>query len=210
MTPYLSYALEKALAVEHDALWEHVVSCIESETLHKGIIVLNERRKVVYLNDTARNIMRLFDSPKSVKPGARYGNLEARLLQVLHEFSSRDRHTGKFQINIKAAKQVVSVKIGRIMAKGSQLYKFILEPEESLFQLSRLIDLGLTARQSEVVFLVCSGLTNTEISSKLCISELTVENHLRSIYKKTNVKNRTSLANYVFSQLDRGTLNHAP
>ena len=37
------------------------------------------------------------------------------------------------------------------------------------------------------------GLDNKEIAAKLNITELTVKTHLRNIYKKLNVKNRTQL-----------------
>ena len=52
---------------------------------------------------------------------------------------------------------------------------------------------GLTKREIEVVNLLFLGLKNFEISTKLFISEYTVENHLKSIYQKIGVKNRTSL-----------------
>jgi len=52
---------------------------------------------------------------------------------------------------------------------------------------------GLTARQIDIAQLVGVGLTNADIAGKLCISTRTVENHLRAIYEKANVNNRTSL-----------------
>ena len=52
---------------------------------------------------------------------------------------------------------------------------------------------GLTGREIEVVSLLSEGITNKEIGNKLFISEYTVENHLRSIYRKMGVTNRTAV-----------------
>lgn len=59
--------------------------------------------------------------------------------------------------------------------------------------------LGLTARETEVARLVCTGSSNTEIGRVLGISLRTVENHLRSIYAKAQVSSRTQLAAQVLS-----------
>lgn len=55
-------------------------------------------------------------------------------------------------------------------------------------------DQRLSARELEVVQLVSLGLTNKEVSNVLGISVRTVENHIRSIFKKLDVKTRTRLA----------------
>jgi DNA-binding CsgD family transcriptional regulator/tetratricopeptide (TPR) repeat protein len=51
---------------------------------------------------------------------------------------------------------------------------------------------GLTAREVEVLRLVAEGLTDIEVSDKLFISPRTVSQHLRSIYNKLDVSNRTA------------------
>ena len=52
---------------------------------------------------------------------------------------------------------------------------------------------GLTRRQKEIVRLVQSGFTNSQMSGALNISAKTVENHLTRIYAKTYTHNKTSL-----------------
>ena len=51
----------------------------------------------------------------------------------------------------------------------------------------------ITKKESAVLELLTKGLDNKEIATKLNITELTVKTHLRNIYKKLNVKNRTQL-----------------
>ena len=50
---------------------------------------------------------------------------------------------------------------------------------------------GLTQRESEILSCMVSGLSNRGIASKLVIGEETVKSHLRSIYRKLGVNDRT-------------------
>ena len=53
---------------------------------------------------------------------------------------------------------------------------------------------GLTKRESEILSLVVTGLSNRGIAGKLVIGEETVKTHLSSIYRKFGVGDRTSAA----------------
>lgn len=55
---------------------------------------------------------------------------------------------------------------------------------------------SLTAREREVINLICQGHKNKTLSSTLHISEATVSHHLTSIYRKLEVEDRTSLVIY--------------
>ena len=52
----------------------------------------------------------------------------------------------------------------------------------------------LTKREIQILKLVCTGLSNREISQKLFVSEHTVKFHIVSILKKFNAKNRIHLS----------------
>jgi Response regulator containing a CheY-like receiver domain and an HTH DNA-binding domain len=52
---------------------------------------------------------------------------------------------------------------------------------------------SLTDRELEVSRLVASGFSNREIGEQLKISEQTVKNHTRAIYRKMTVSNRVEL-----------------
>jgi DNA-binding CsgD family transcriptional regulator len=54
----------------------------------------------------------------------------------------------------------------------------------------------LTQRELEIVRAVCEAKTNQEIAEALSISLSTVKQHLRSIFAKTQVKNRVQLVRY--------------
>lgn len=54
----------------------------------------------------------------------------------------------------------------------------------------------LTARELEIVRMLCRGLRNKEIASQLVISEHTVKVHLRNIYAKLEVDGRLALMRF--------------
>lgn len=57
-------------------------------------------------------------------------------------------------------------------------------------------DIELTRREMQVLKLLCDGLYNKEIASRLLISEKTVKNHVSSILRKIGVFDRTQAAVY--------------
>jgi DNA-binding NarL/FixJ family response regulator len=52
----------------------------------------------------------------------------------------------------------------------------------------------LSARQREILEMVVEGLSNAEIAARLYISESTIKQHLRAVYKVLGVHNRTEAA----------------
>jgi DNA-binding CsgD family transcriptional regulator len=64
-------------------------------------------------------------------------------------------------------------------------------------------ELGLTHRESEVLFWTSKGKTNREVGLVLSMSPRTVNKHLEQIYKKMNVENRTAAASACVSLLNK-------
>jgi DNA-binding NarL/FixJ family response regulator len=52
----------------------------------------------------------------------------------------------------------------------------------------------LSARKREVLELVVEGLSNAEIAGRLYLTESTIKQHLRAVYKVLGVSNRTEAA----------------
>lgn len=61
----------------------------------------------------------------------------------------------------------------------------------------------LTPRQSEVLALVAQGKQNRHIARALCITEHTVEAHLRIIFQKLVVRTRTAASSYYWRSRQR-------
>jgi DNA-binding NarL/FixJ family response regulator len=53
---------------------------------------------------------------------------------------------------------------------------------------------GLTARGREILELVVEGLSNAEIARRLYLSESTIKQHVRAVYRVLGVRNRTEAA----------------
>jgi DNA-binding CsgD family transcriptional regulator len=68
----------------------------------------------------------------------------------------------------------------------------------------------LTARETRVAQLVLQGRSTAEIGAALCISALTVQDHLKAVFAKTGVNNRRSLVAQVFAQQHQPPEGGAP
>jgi DNA-binding NarL/FixJ family response regulator len=61
-------------------------------------------------------------------------------------------------------------------------------------------DFPLTGRELEILQLVASGCTNSDVAGKLWVTEQTVKFHLRNIYRKLDVANRTQASHFAHVQ----------
>jgi len=61
-------------------------------------------------------------------------------------------------------------------------------------------DLRLTRREVEILQLVASGSTNRAVAGRLWVTEQTVKFHLRNIYRKLDVTNRTQASHFAHAR----------
>jgi DNA-binding CsgD family transcriptional regulator len=87
--------------------------------------------------------------------------------------------------------------IEAIMADSSWLTRMIVEKFSALRQGTRSparssdIDI-LTGREREVLWLICEGRSDSEMSETLRLSQNTVRNHIASLYRKIGVNRRSA------------------
>ncbi|MCO5180739.1 MAG: helix-turn-helix transcriptional regulator [Candidatus Promineofilum sp.] len=66
---------------------------------------------------------------------------------------------------------------------------------------------GLTDRERQVLGLVADGHTDAEIAGMLTLSVYTVQNHVKSILRKLNARNRTQ-AGTIYHQANMTNSSH--
>jgi len=109
-----------------------------------------------------------------------------------------------FEASFKAIRKdnnlvTFNIKGSNIEYKGEKrLVATVIEARESGEDLREEIKLSstikLSTRELEILKLICLGLSNAEIATKLFLSERTIEGHRARIYMKTETKSAVSLA----------------
>jgi DNA-binding CsgD family transcriptional regulator len=205
MVPYLEEILQKNILLSQIKYQAEVLETISLNLNHKGIVLLDESFVPIYVDEKAKKIL------SSLRPGdddqGAYGlylpqeiSRQCETLKAL-ACDSEEPNYHPLRLELEQAGEQLSVLVRLIKRKNRPLHFLIYlearDREEPLAQI--LCNFGLTRREQEVAHLVCMGLKNNEISDRLFISAHTVENHLRSIYWKLGVCNRTSLVHRVMS-----------
>lgn len=75
----------------------------------------------------------------------------------------------------------------RVIAKPKIKYT---DPPTAIDE-NKIVDLGISNREYEVLQLISTGLSNQEIAQKLFISESTVKTHVSNLLMKLDAKRRT-------------------
>lgn len=187
--------LETKTQLQDQRFINHFLGSQKTET---GLAVLNSEFQVMFANLSGQNHLNI-----KQQRGTCYLPIQEELklklkaaLQGLDVFDNKQLRTAglnSFELTYGQTGIRMSVKhcevnkeprivLNTSRAKHNNLDNLLLEKYQ------------LTKRESGLAVLVAQGLTNPQISEQLNISIRTVENHLRSIYSKVGVHNRTSLA----------------
>lgn len=182
---------------ERSAIFESIAM----DMPYKSKMFLNESLEPIYMDENAKKIISSLFQGEEGQGGSPFLLPEEirQRCEELKKAASLEKHPGphqhRFSLDISGAGQQLSILV-RLIKKQNRAPVFLicLEREDPILALNdRLRKSGVTPREREVVYHVCQGLKNSEISGKLYISRYTVENHLKSIYEKLGIHNRTAL-----------------
>jgi len=207
--PYLSGALKAAIVSEKNTALESVIHSLIPDLPYSGLIIFDRFLEPIYKDERAISILstlgvpgREFNSRSSSGQRDIYGYCK----KLLGSFEGKENAGARelqFDLFSEGSRQKVSVRARLIYEqKSGPLYLLFFNPEEHILGMTKdLRSMGLTRREVEVVHLLAKGSKNAEIAERLCISEYTVENHLRSIYRKMGVSNRTAVVHQLLQIL---------
>ena len=199
LAPHLSAAADRVYMAQEMALYKRAMDTLSYGLMNKGLLVLDENLSLVFANDYAR---KAFASREEFNTELRY------VPKQIVEASETLLAQGILLSNMASANFVLEKREPRIegyvrvnaAADGSQLFLAFFNSDEFGGLNPRVCKaFGLTKREIEITQCVVEGKTNSEVAEELFISVRTVQNHLRSIYEKCEVNNRTSLSNKVLS-----------
>jgi DNA-binding CsgD family transcriptional regulator len=91
----------------------------------------------------------------------------------------------------------------RLAERNSPQQLLLLTEEQSVFSMELLQTLGLTVRESEVLYWLAEGKSNPEIGIILESSPRTVGKHVEHILEKLRVETRSAALLFVVEKLTR-------
>jgi DNA-binding CsgD family transcriptional regulator len=199
MLPYLAEGLNKALISDTVREQEIVMDSILESLPCTAIVLMNESFETVYCSKRAAAILaRLYSRDQGPHDGLKTLTkvLRARLKDT-PQSGARDTFHYMSQTRVplgssKSGQRVLAVIVPLRNQERHLLAVCICSPNEERKMKEALQDFGFSRREAEVALLLSRGLKNHEIGKRLYISEYTVENHLRSIFRKLSVANRTA------------------
>jgi DNA-binding CsgD family transcriptional regulator len=207
VTEILAGGLGQAASMERLAKWKEMIDSFARDLPYRGILVLDGSLNLIYASEEAKEVVPLPQERGGWKEDVSL-MLPKRLLMGCQELLKNRRHKGGPEASGQERNIVFDSGDRRVMAHlrvihcfGSSPLMLIYFDQKELpsYSCEGLRRFGLTRREAEVVSCVCEGLKNGEIAGKLFISEYTVINHLRSVYEKLGIRNRTSLIHRVLS-----------
>lgn len=202
MAPHLSGALEKSMISQETLERKSFIDSIVAGLPCKGIMVMDASLNPIYQDKNALRVLSDLAGGKKIERGlldplpSEIHLRGKKLLTSIGQDRAFEPHQLQFDLVSPGNKKRISTQLRLITSHGKRPILLVcFDPEKPLSHLlKRSKKHGLTGREMEVVSLLSEGLTNKEIGKKLYISEYTVENHLRSIYRKLGVTNRTAVA----------------
>ena len=167
----------------------HGVRELLENALDQALLIANTRGEVLFATRKTRVILQAFFAemsddliPNEIRTWLMKGDTSKPLIK---------RHSEKGEIEIRNF---------RLSPSGSQS---LMRIEHRLVQQGpkALLALGLTARETEVLYWITEGKTNPEIAIILDASPDTVKKHATNLYAKLGVPTRTSAARCALSVL---------
>lgn len=205
LAPVIAAAYEQMLLREQVRDREAVIRLLGETEPNRGIAVLDEKLRVLFVDERARAHLRRLQCSEGALEFSRPGmpeRLQKRLQLALAVMRSHNTTARIEAREVCRDRSVPSMTLQALaVPRGDPRYLLMFDQGAAPCSIA-LTDV-LSAREAEVAELVALGLSNSQIGARLHLSIRTVENHLRSIFRKLNVHNRTALARLLVTSATR-------
>jgi DNA-binding CsgD family transcriptional regulator len=182
-----------------------------AESLQEGFFIIDSRFNLVFSNDKARRLCQKFSEAYTGMEYRQYDMVADMPSQILEDcrylFNNFKTNRGSSTMNrITTSRYGEKYYLRYVLIKESTGESFLGCFITSFSELSKpdqasdeIISNGceLSSREQTIIRHVATGLTNKELGKLLSISPFTVQNHLRNIFQKTGIVNRTQLVNLI-------------
>lgn len=173
LRPHLANAYANAAARE-------TIAAIEQALPGDNVVVLGPRCRIRYASSRAMELLRCFGESRPFL-----------LPEALERLATTAAPIPGGELR--------SVRDGRrVVARLASNSLLLLREEGTSLDSERLLALGLSRREAEVLTLVAAGHRNAAIGAHLEITERTVKKHLEAVYEKLGVRSRTQASALAF------------
>jgi len=164
-----------------------------------GAVILSRDRKVKFMTDAAAIALSRHYT-RVVSGGRLPADLDAWVRQERRVGVAAVAAAPKAFRKAGAATDLVVRRISGLVGEETLIVTERQRPEAMV---DKLVSMGLTAREAEVLYWVAHGKSNTAVSGILSITLNTVKKHLDRVYQKLGVENRTAAAKAALELLCR-------
>jgi len=196
LTPHIADGLRKALLLAH--------ASTTTAPDGPGILVLSDDLSVVTMNPTAEDwLAELVEAERGDKQALPHiiQTVVARLQTIEREMAAEAFAMPKVRLHTPSG-QWLMLSASRLNRSGEQGQVAVMFEVAHPVEIAPLLMQAyhLTKREGEVTQLILQGCATTEIAATLQISSNTVQDHLKAIFEKVDVRSRRALTGRIFAQ----------
>ena len=195
LSPHLSQA--HCNAQQHQHLQQDL-SQLHQTLNHLGLVVLSSEGQVQRVTPPAVAWLEAYFP----KPTSSFQLPDRLWAWVKHQIScaTLESNFSKAQLPLRIEQAGRQLVIRLVVEQRSERYLLLLD--EQTLSLSKSLELlGLSQRETEVLFWVMQGKENKAIAVQLSVGKSTVGKHLESIYRKLEVQSRTEAIAHALEKL---------